>query len=133
MTVIIAGSRAFKTCHPDEMLLSIAAALEVAGLTPTKILSGGAEGIDTGAIIYAQRAMIPCGVRRPKYENAANFNSAKNKLAPKVRNQCMVDEAKADPDGGALVAIWDGLSGGTADIVCRAVAAGLPVHLKVVG
>jgi hypothetical protein len=115
------------------MVLSIAAALEWAGVIPTKILSGGAEGIDTGAIIYAQRKLLPCGVRRPKYDGTAAFASAHNKLAPKLRNQRMVDEALADPDGGALVAIWDGLSGGTADIVCRALAAGLPVHVKCIG
>lgn len=132
MIVIIAGSRTLK-CSPDEMMLSIGAAVEASGFQIDKILSGGAEGVDTGAIVYAQRMKIPCGVRRPKYNPLQPPGHRCNKLAPKLRNQEMVDEAKAGPTGGALIAVWDGMSGGTADVVCRAVVAGLPVFVKVVG
>ena len=44
-------------------------------------------------------------------------------MAGKIRNQAMADAADA------LVALWDGNSGGTADMIRRARAAGLKVFV----
>lgn len=65
------------------------------------IISGGARGIDTLAEEYADRHGIPKTVIRPDYKRYGKF------AAPLKRNEAMVDMADA------VLAVWDGSSGGT--------------------
>ena len=66
----------------------------------TTIISGGARGIDTLAIEYADMNNIPVTIFTPKYTDYG-------KSAPLVRNKLIVESADF------IVAIWDGQSRGT--------------------
>ena len=73
----------------------------------TMIISGGAEGIDSEAEHYADRHRLSKLILRPQYQL---FGRA----APIRRNEEMVDYADA------VLAIWDGVSRGTANTIAYA-------------
>ena len=129
MKTIVAGSRAI-TCFDI-----VEQAIEMCPFRPTLIISGAALGVDTLGEQYAKKKGIPiqtypadwnnlnvpnCKVRRGKsgrlYNVLAGFN----------RNEVMSTVAEA------VIAIWDGISDGTADMVNRALAKGLVVFLVTV-
>ncbi len=66
------------------------------------IISGGAKGVDALARMYAEKKRIPYMEVRPDYQR---YNGKK---APLIRNREIVDRADL------VVALWDGVSGGTA-------------------
>ena len=70
-----------------------------------EIISGGARGVDTLAIEYAQNNDIKYYVIKPKYR------SYNDKSAPIRRNTEMAEV------GDALIAIWDGHSKGTKNMI----------------
>jgi hypothetical protein len=107
---IIAGSR-----HYTDPAI-IGRALEQCGWSPTEIVSGGAAGVDRMGEDFARAAGIPCR-RFP-----ANW-SAHGKAAGPIRNREMAAHAEA------LIAIWDGSSRGTANMVHEAEARGLRVFV----
>jgi hypothetical protein len=85
-----------------------------AGLAVEALINGGARGADQGAVDWARAN----GVR------VAVFNAdwAKHgKAAGPIRNQRMIDEGKPD----VVIAFPGGR--GTADMVFRAEAAGIPI------
>lgn len=103
MKLLIAGSRGIT--HP----FAVVNAIEhfIGSLDPaeiTEIVHGGARGVDTLAQHYADLYKLPCKVFLPdwaRYFKAAGF----------VRNAEMGDYADA------LLAVWDGKSGGTRDMI----------------
>ncbi len=91
-------------------------------LGPTVILSGGARGVDTLGERYWRENRDTIKLERYPAEwgihgLAAGF----------IRNHEMANNADA------LLALWDGKSRGTKDMIDRAIRHGLEVHVKVVG
>lgn len=113
MKVIIAGSRCFT--HPADYAL-VEMAVDASGFKITEIVSGMAKGIDTFAMRYGYRQGIKV---RPFY---AHWRQA-GRLAGFDRNQQMADYAEA------LIAIWDGVSNGTRDMIEKARRKGIPVYV----
>lgn len=79
------------------------------------VIQGGAHGAD-------QMAREWCESRKVEYENYAADWKANGKAAGPIRNQRMIDEGKPD-----LVVAFPG-GKGTADMVRRTTAAGVPVR-----
>lgn len=111
MRTIIAGSR---TARWDDVL----AGIQACPWSPeiSSVLSGGARGADFFGEGWARKSRLPVW-RRP-----ANWKKHGRAAGP-VRNAEMV--AKAD----ALIAVWDGKSRGTADVISKAERAGLRVFV----
>jgi hypothetical protein len=124
MRVIIAGSRTVR----DPLLVARAmlAALG-AGIEPSVVLSGAQKAWDSsrccyfGADYFGTLWAAERGIPVEKYP--AHWKIFGKAAGPR-RNQTMVDRADA------LVAVWDGSSRGTADVIRRARVAGLRVHVE---
>lgn len=112
MRLIIAGSRSFTE--------RLAAPLLDVGLAHfrdvTEVVSGGARGPDAAGERWARRRGIPVRRFLPDW--------SLGKVAGPLRNQEMLEYAAPD---GHLVALWDGYSNGTLDMITRARRAGLRV------
>lgn len=107
MKVAVVGSRSI-TAYPLE------------GLIPadtTEIISGGARGVDTLARQYAQTHGIPCREILPDY---ARYG----KGAPLRRNMEII--ACAD----MVIALWDGKSTGTAQVIAECRKTGKPLVIQ---
>lgn len=114
MKVIIAGSRSLTAVAAiDETEAAIAAS----GFTITEVVSGGARGPDDIGECWANERGIPLTRFVPEYQGI------NDRYAPLRRNQNMVDYADA------LIAVWDGASRGTADVIRRAQRKGLHVYV----
>lgn len=114
MKVIIAGSRSIK-----DMAL-VEAAIAASGYHITEVVSGGARGVDSLGEEWAILNKIKLGpdFSVPDYEWKKNPHTAGHK-----RNGRMAKYAEA------LIAIWDGVSGGTANMIEQARAHGLLVFV----
>lgn len=110
MRTIIAGSRS--ACCMQEL----EAAIKLCGWKPTVVLSGTAKGADTLGQIWAVKNRIPLE-RYP-----ANWN-ANGRKAGMMRNKVMAANAEA------LIALWDGESPGTQNMMMEARKAGLRVFM----
>lgn len=111
MKVIIAGGR---NIIDYSLLLD---AVESAGFQITEIVSGGAKGVDEMAIRYAKTSDI----------KFTEFNADWNKngrAAGPIRNRLMAEYADA------LIAIWDGESRGTKNMIEESVKKNLKVFIK---
>jgi hypothetical protein len=109
--LLIAGSRTIApsidyicSCVRDEAII-------------TRIVSGGARGVDTAAIAYAKYLGIPCTIFIP------GWGLHTRRYAAFVRNNDMA--AYAD----ALLAIWDGSSKGTKHMIDAMRELGKPVRV----
>lgn len=111
MKTIIAGGR---TITDYSLVLS---ALGESGFQPTEIVSGMASGVDTLAIRYAIEQDLPLK------EFPADWTTHKRAAGP-IRNRQMAEYADA------LVAIWDGESKGTKNMIETATKLGLKVYVK---
>ena len=111
MRVIIAGGRNIT----DYSLVSTA--LGESEFNPTEIVSGMAPGVDTLAIQYAKENNLPLK------EFHADWNTYKRAAGP-IRNRQMAEY------GDALVAIWDGESRGTKNMIEEATKRNLQVYVK---
>ena len=114
MRTIIAGSRTI-TGHHAYSLIKDAIKTKI-GWKITKIVSGGAHGVDTEAIRYAvDNKML--------FETfPANWNKY-GKGAGVIRNLQMAKYADA------LLAIWDGQSRGTKHMIETAIKKGLLIYV----
>lgn len=83
-----------------------------------EIITGGAEGIDRAAELYADKKFISKHIIRPDYEK--NGTSA-----PIIRDRRIVELADI------VIAFWDGESSGTAYTVKYARKLGKPVKIWV--
>ena len=113
MKVIIAGSRHIN--NPD----FVAQAIAESGFSISEVVSGGAAGVDTMGERWARLNGIPIKVFPAKWK-------VHGKAAGPIRNQEMAEYANG------LVAVWDGKSSGTKDMINRAKAEGLQVYILIV-
>jgi hypothetical protein len=111
MKLIIAGGR---NIHDYSLVLS---ALAESQFQPTEIVSGMALGVDTLAIQYARENNLPLK------EFHADWNQYKRAAGP-IRNRQMAEY------GDALIAIWDGESRGTKNMIEEATKRNLQVYVK---
>lgn len=98
MRVIVAGSRGVT----DYQVVSTACANS--GFNFTEVISGTARGVDTLGERYAFEIGVPVAIFPPDWDTLG-------KGAGFVRNKEMADRADA------LVAVWDGVSKGTAHMI----------------
>jgi len=117
MKVIIAGSRTLTDPELVGSIMSKCPHLEV-----TEVVSGMARGIDFLGYEWAKFHGIPCKEMPANWNPNGGFDPE----AGFKRNQDMADYADA------LVAIWDGKSNGTRDMIKRARKAGLNVDIFIV-
>jgi hypothetical protein len=82
----------------------------------TEVVSGGATGVDTLGEQWAASKCLPTKVIRPDWKRLGN------KAGP-IRNAKMADYASA------LVAVWDGKSSGTKNMIEVATEKGLRVYV----
>lgn len=117
MRLIIAGSR---TVWPtvDEINYAISTGFGASALLRViEIVSGQCpNGADRCGEIWADESGVPVALFPADW-------ASNGKVAGKLRNRAMAEYADA-----ALV-FWDGMSSGSADMVCRMVARGKPVHV----
>lgn len=100
MKTIIAGSRDIT----DMAILEKAIASFGGGKKITEVFSGGARGVDQLAIVWAKANGVPYSVFPADWK-------ADGKAAGHKRNAVMAKQADA------LVAVWDGHSPGTKDMI----------------
>lgn len=114
MKVIIAGSRDIMdfNCVRDAYIKS--------NLEATEIVSGGARGVDSLGEALASQLGIPTKIF------PADWNTH-GKKAGAIRNAQMAKYADA------LIAIWDGESKGTGNMISQARSKGLKVFVYLVG
>jgi len=115
MKVIIAGSRTFD----DYGLVKkfIVEAGKRRKIFPRIVFCGGAIGVDELGARWAEENDIPVIMFPADW-------ATHGKAAGPIRNSEMLKEADA------LIAIWDGVSRGTADMIRKAREKGIPVYLK---
>lgn len=118
MRTIIAGSRSLNQI--GLVSKAVTEAWYMTKIKPTLVLSGMAPGIDTLAVRWARLNGLPV----EKYPAAWRDQDYRfNKNAGFQRNERMACAAEA------LIAVWDGHSGGTADMIERAMKHELIVHV----
>jgi hypothetical protein len=110
MKVIVAGSRTIQ----DNAVIS--KAIKSIGLKITEMGSGNARGVDTLAENYASVHHIP-------FTNFPAYYDLYGKPAGAIRNDKIVEWADA------MVAVWDGRSDGTRELIRAMNKAGKPVFL----
>lgn len=98
MKVIIAGSRGITRYSLVEK------AVVASKFTITQVVSGGARGVDRLGIKWAKRNGVDFIVMRAAW---MTLDGERNWNAGFERNERMADYADA------LIAVWDGVSGGT--------------------
>lgn len=106
MKVLVCGGRDYQDAAAVREALAMVGALE--------IITGCAKGADSLAAREAAKRNLPCKVFRADWKTHG-------RAAGPIRNQEMLDEGKPD-----LVMAFPG-GRGTADMVRRAKAAGVPV------
>lgn len=113
--IIIAGSRSITEFYKVQSALS---QLTAGGPTRGRyeIVSGGADGVDTLGEQWAEDNDCPVTTFEPDWEDHG-------KAAGPIRNAEMAEY------GDMLVAIWDGESRGTKDMIDKALDGGLEVHV----
>lgn len=110
MNVIIAGSRSIANYS------LVCKAIALSGFSVTHVTSGGARGVDTLAIKWANENNIPCTVV------PANW-AGYGKQAGILRNMQMARSADA------LVAVWNNESPGTKHMIECMSRMGKPVYI----
>jgi hypothetical protein len=99
--VIIAGSRGYKGGA-----LGVERAVKASGFDIATVISGAARGADLAGERWASANGISCELYPADWDKYG-------KKAGAIRNQQMADVADA------LIALWDGQSRGTADMIRR--------------
>ena len=109
--VIIAGGR---DIHDYQLVLD---AIKEANFNITTVVSGGAPGIDKLGEQYATEMNLPLHIYFADWKKDG-------KAAGPIRNAKMADNADA------LIAIWDGASKGTKNMIETAAKKRLAVYVK---
>jgi len=110
MKTIIAGTRTIK----DENI--IFKAIELSGFAVTEVVCGDCKGVDKKGEEWALKKEIPVS-HFPAYWEQFGYR------AGPLRNQEMSEYADA------LIAIWDGTSTGTKDMIKKAKISGLKIYV----
>ena len=129
--VIVAGSRTFERY---DILANTLNSLFKGGII---IVSGCANGADKLGERYAKEHGCPIERHMADWGNLnatpcfVKYNSrgAYNALAGHNRNAEMLQSVLDNPDGGSLVAFWDGKSTGTRNMINISREAGIEVHV----
>lgn len=116
MKVVIAGSRNFKKY---DLIEQVVEDVIKRGINITEVVSGGARGVDTMGEAWA----VKKGVNVKRYP--AEWNKYGLSAGP-IRNRQMGDYADA------LIAIWDGTSSGTKNMIDYAKEKNLLVFVYIV-
>jgi hypothetical protein len=95
-------------------------ALSKCGWTPTVVISGTARGADKLGEMWARQNHVPV----EKYP--ADWNGTMRKGAGHVRNEQMAKVADA------LIALWDGQSKGTEDMIEIAMRRGMRIYVQTI-
>ena len=111
MRVIIAGGRDY---HNYDTLLE---AISECQFDIDTVVSGGAKGVDALGEAYAIQMNLKLNIYNADWE-------ANGRAAGPIRNRKMAENA----DG--LIAIWDGKSKGTKNMIETATKLGLRVYIK---
>ena len=111
MKVIIAGGR---NINDFDLLLD---AVEESGFDITTVVSGGATGVDHMGEIFAEEMNLKLTIWHADWKRYG-------RAAGPLRNQKMAENAQA------LIAIWDGKSRGTKNMIETATKMGLLVYVK---
>lgn len=111
MRVIIAGGRDY---HNYSTLLD---AIVECNFNIQTVVSGGAKGVDALGERYAESADVPLHIYPADWEK-------NGRAAGPIRNRKMAENADA------LIAIWDGKSRGTKNMIETATKLGLLVYVK---
>lgn len=111
MKVIIAGGREI---YDYQLVLD---AITEANFDITTVVSGGAKGADTLGEQYASNMNIALNVYPADWQK-------NGRAAGPIRNRKMAENAEA------LIAIWDGKSRGTKNMIETAIKLGLAVYVK---
>ena len=117
MKTIIAGSR----CICDAEVLK--AAIAESGFSITKVISGDARGVDKLGIEWARANGVPVERFKPQWIGS---DGEYRPYAGNTRNRDMARVAEA------LVAVWDGRTKGTKDMIKQAQHFGLKVFVKLI-
>jgi len=136
--VIIAGSRSFTDIRYVKLAVKLTLERHP-GLSITEVVSGKARGADTLGEWWAKKNSIPVkempapwdDLTRPGAKIRTNAWGKKyNANAGFERNRDMAKYAADDPYGqGGLIALWDGESNGTLDMIEHAKAYNLWVEM----
>ncbi len=127
MKTIIAGSRSLNS------IALVNAAVAESGFEITEVVSGRAPGVDRRGEQWAKEHNVPVAPFPAPWANIKvsgaivrrrGDGSRYNAIAGLTRNTIMADYADA------LVAVWDGKSTGTADMIQKAKGRGLKVYVK---
>lgn len=110
---IIAGGR---DVHDYGLLLD---AINECGWEISSVVSGGARGADALGEQYAKIRTLPVEKYLPDW-------TRDGRAAGPIRNRKMAENAEA------LIALWDGVSSGTKNMIATATQLGLKVHVKMV-
>jgi len=130
MKTIVAGSRSITDQETVDYVLTKLVLKGYIGIT--EVVSGKAKGVDTLAEVWANKQGIPVqpfpadwdDITHPDSVIRTNkYGKKYNVLAGHWRNQRMAEYADA------LVAIWDGISNGTKDMIGRAEREGLFIYV----
>lgn len=114
MRTVIAGSRSITDMR--ELHAALAKAAVEFGIVPTVVLSGNAFGVDKMGEAWATANNIPVEVY------PANWSRYGNR-AGHLRNATMAHQCEA------VIAVWDGKSKGTMDMIQLAVGLGKRVFI----
>lgn len=129
--IAVVGSRIFN----DYMYMQNVLDMEILELEPWKgqveLISGGAEGADTLAEVYAKNTDLIITVYPARWDDLdapgavikENHHGKYNALAGYARNQIIAEECDM------VIGFWDGISKGTADVLRRARKLGKPVKV----
>lgn len=117
MRVIVAGSRNLKLSQQtiNELIKTSPFAWGT-----SRVASGGAVGIDQMGENWARQNGLEVDFYYPEYDRYPP------KVAPIMRNKVMADNADA------LIAIWDGKSRGTKNMIDEAKARNLKIHVIII-
>lgn len=123
LKVIIAGSRSVARISSrrwdyDTLAGILEKAIEDSGFEITEVISGGAGGPDRAGEQWAERNAVPVTVIKPNWKLGRGAGLIANRQLAEV--------------GEALLAIHDGESKGTTDMIEHMKSAGLPVHVVTV-
>jgi predicted Rossmann fold nucleotide-binding protein DprA/Smf involved in DNA uptake len=112
MKTIIAGGRDVPT---NIAIAYIQAAVAECGWQLTEVIHGAARGVDSAAALFYEGLL-------PVRAFPADWSKHGNAAGP-IRNRLMADNAEA------LIAIWDGKSSGTKNMIDTATTKGLKVYV----
>jgi len=107
MIVIIAGSRSIRDMAVLEQ------AIESSKYDITEVVSGGAGGVDSLGEEWALKHRIRLG---PDF-SVPDYEWKKSRAAGIRRNEKMAKYVASSPQGGGLIAVWDGTSPGTKHMI----------------